>query len=68
LPAEKLAAGTTMHVDVLDTWNMTVTPVEKVFKVTAYDQTTVRAEGGGKVELPGKAFMALRITTVAQRQ
>jgi hypothetical protein len=64
LPAANLAPGTKMRVDVLDTWNMTVTPVDQVFTVVAHDDKTVRAEGDAKVTLPGNALMALRITAI----
>jgi Domain of unknown function (DUF5060)/Domain of unknown function (DUF5605)/Protein of unknown function (DUF4038) len=64
LPSAKLAAGTKMHVDVIDAWNMTITPVDQVFTVVKHDEATVRAEGDAKVKLPGNALMALRITTI----
>lgn len=38
--------------DVIDTWNMTITPLDKVF------------EPNSSVPLPGKPFMALRLTPV----
>lgn len=38
------------HVDVIDTWNMTITPLEKKFS------------GRSLIELPGKPYMAVRIT------
>jgi Domain of unknown function (DUF5060)/Protein of unknown function (DUF4038)/Domain of unknown function (DUF5605) len=66
LPAKKLAVGTAMHVDVLDTWNMTITPVEQVFKVAAFNDTTVRAEGQTTVKLPGKPFIGMRITVLGK--
>ncbi len=61
LPSEKLAPGTPMHVDILDTWNMTITPVDQVFKVVAFNETTVRAENQATVKLPGKPYIAMRI-------
>jgi hypothetical protein len=64
LPAAKLAAGTKMHVDVIDAWNMTITPVDQVFTVVAKDGATVRVEGDAKVKLPGNPLMALRITAI----
>jgi hypothetical protein len=64
LPSAKLPAGTKMHVDVIDAWNMTTTPVDQVFIVVPYDATIVRAENQAKVKLPGNPLMALRITVV----
>jgi hypothetical protein len=64
LPSNGLPVGTTMRVEVVDTWNMTITPVDKAFKIVAHDEKSVRAEGDGKVALPGGGMMALRITRV----
>jgi hypothetical protein len=64
LPSAKLSPGTPMHVDVIDTWDMTITPVDQVFKVVAYNDTSVRAENQATVKLAGKAMMALRITPI----
>jgi hypothetical protein len=65
LPATGLPVGTQMHVDVIDTWDMTITPVPDVFKVAAFNKDTVQAENKAKVTLPGKPYIALRITRVA---
>ncbi len=62
LPAAKLSVGTRMHVDILDTWNMTVTPVDQVFAVAALNDAMVQAENHAVVPLPGKPYIALRIT------
>lgn len=64
LPKAKLTAGMTFKVEVLDTWNMTVTPVAGVFKVKADAPYRFRADGPGQVRLPGKPYMALRIKRV----
>jgi Domain of unknown function (DUF5060)/Domain of unknown function (DUF5605)/Protein of unknown function (DUF4038) len=60
-----LTDGMKFHVDVLDTWNMTITPVPGEFvtkKENAYDYTD---EHGRAVPLPGKPYLALRIRRVA---
>jgi hypothetical protein len=64
LPAEKLAAGTLMHVDILDTWNMMITPVEQPLKIVPFNDTMVRDENQTKIKLPGKPYIALRITAL----
>jgi hypothetical protein len=64
LPSANLPAGTKMHVDVLDAWNMTITPVDQVFTIVPHNATSVRAENDAKVPLPGNPLMALRITVV----
>jgi hypothetical protein len=61
LPAHGLAAGTMMRVEIIDTWNMTITPIDQQFKIIAHDDKTVRADGE-MIKLPGTAMTALRIT------
>jgi hypothetical protein len=64
----ELAGGTRFHVDVLDTWNMTVTPVEGLFTIgqpAEADYVAVDVDGRW-VEVPGKPWMALRITRVEE--
>ena len=45
----KLPEGSRFNIDMIDTWEMTITPVERTF------------EGECKVKLPNKPYMALRI-------
>lgn len=61
LPRQELAAGMKFRVEILDTWNMTITPVEREFTVIADATYRYRAEGLPVIELPGRPFMALRI-------
>jgi len=59
LPKEALSDGQKFAVDVIDTWNMTITPIDGVFtirKANDYEFVSDRA-----VELPGKPWIALRI-------
>jgi hypothetical protein len=62
--ANELTAGTRFHVDVLDTWNMTIKPVNRVFTIRkpAEKDYTVTDEDGGSIDVPDKPWMALRIT------
>jgi hypothetical protein len=64
LPRLELRPGMTFAVEVLDTWNMTVTPVEGTFKIIADTTYRYHAEGQKKVKLPGHPWMALRIKRV----
>lgn len=64
LPRAKLAADMEFVVEVLDTWNMTVTPVEGVFTIVTDETYRYHAEGRRRVALPGRPFMALRIRRV----
>jgi hypothetical protein len=51
-------------VDVLDTWEMTITPAPGQFKIVADARYRYHADGLPKVGLPGKPYIALRITRV----
>ena len=65
-PPEKkaLVAGMKFHVDLLDTWNMTITPVDHIYTVNRTPENGFRADGQPLVMLPGKPWMALRIQRV----
>ena len=62
LPQEGLTNGMQFHVDVIDTWNMTLTPVNGLFTMERKDRYTFEDRDRRSVELPGKPYMALRIT------
>jgi hypothetical protein len=47
-------------VEVIDTWGMTVTPVDGVFEATAKGYR-LTAAGAPAVRLPGKPYLALRV-------
>jgi hypothetical protein len=59
-----LAAGMKFHVDILDTWNMTITPVDRVFTAGAPAGSVYPAVGDSLISLPGKPDIALRIRHV----
>jgi hypothetical protein len=50
--------------EVLDTWNMTVTPVEGVFALKKKDNYFFADANGRSIPLPGKPYMAIRIKRV----
>ena len=52
------------HVDVLDTWNMTITPVDRVFTIGKLAESVFPAVGDPTISLPGTPDMALRIELV----
>lgn len=66
LPDEALEDGDKFQVEVIDTWNMTITPVKQVFVVEPFDRYKFVEKKGRKVKLPGKPYMALRITKISQ--
>jgi hypothetical protein len=66
LPASKdaLADGMKFSAEVLDTWNMTVTPVDGVFTVRKKDAYFFADQDGRSIALPGNPYMAIRIRRV----
>jgi hypothetical protein len=60
----ELAGGMQFHVDVLDTWNMTVTPVDKPFTLRqpADSDYVVTDVDSSVINLPQNPWIALRIT------
>jgi hypothetical protein len=65
---EELAGGMRFRVDVLDTWNMSVTPVDGTFTIRQPKETdyTVLDTEGRSVDVPDRPWMALRITRVEE--
>lgn len=64
LTKHELTDGMKFHVDVLDTWNMTVTPIDEPFTVRRQNDYVFVDQQDRAVELPGRPWMALRITRV----
>lgn len=64
LPKNELVGGEQFRVDVLDTWNMTVTPVEGVFAVQKKDMYDFSDPARPVVALPGRKWMAVRVVRV----
>jgi hypothetical protein len=60
-----VAAGAKFRVEVLDTWNMTVTPVEHVFAPRPKGRYLFADDDSPPVRLPGKPYLALRIRQVS---
>lgn len=61
------AEGMKFKVDVLDTWNMTVTPVDGLFTLTKRDNYFYADKDGRNVPLPGKPYMAIRIKRIKEQ-
>jgi hypothetical protein len=60
-----IAAGAKFRVEILDTWNMTVTPVERTFAPRPKGKYVYADDVSPPVKLPGKPYLALRIRKVA---
>jgi hypothetical protein len=67
LPKKELSDGAKFRADVIDTWNMTITPVAKVFEVMPMPGNRYKFIDKNKssIKLPGRPYMALRIYKVA---
>lgn len=67
LPKKELATGTKFKADIIDTWNMTITPVDKVFEVVPMPGNRYKFidKNNSSIKLPNKPYMALRIYKVA---
>ncbi len=63
---KELTGGMKFHVDVLDTWNITVTPVDTVYTIRqpAEKDYVVTDEAGSSLNLPDNPWLALRIVRV----
>lgn len=56
--------GMRFQVDLIDTWNMKITPLDRVFETERLDHYTFVDKKKGKVKLPGKPYMAIRIQKI----
>jgi hypothetical protein len=61
---DALREGIQFKVEVIDVWNMTITPVEGVFVTGKKSDYCFLDEQGRSVPLPGKPYQALRIRRV----
>jgi hypothetical protein len=67
LPAmgRSIPIGTKFKIDIIDTWNMTITPAEKLYEITdRQGNYSYVCSSNPKVDLPGREYMALRIRKV----
>lgn len=64
LPKEELKGGERFKVDVLDSWSMTITPVDGEFVMARKDAYFMHDPNRPAVALPGRPWMAVRVTRV----
>ncbi len=64
----EIQVGTKFHVDIIDTWNMTITPVDEVFEISGSDRYSYFTEKHPNVKLPEKEYIAIRITRIDEEQ
>ena len=64
LPGKGAAAQGSYRADVIDTWNMTVTPAEGTFTMSRKDDYDVQDANRPTITLPGKPWIAVRLTRI----
>ncbi|WP_206107780.1 DUF5060 domain-containing protein [Paludisphaera rhizosphaerae] len=65
IPRTRMNEPMTFQVDVIDAWDMTVTPVEGTFTVTPSDRYTFACPERPSIPLPGKPYTAVRLRRVS---
>ncbi len=64
LPREGLEDGMKFKVDLIDTWNMTISPVNSVFEIEKLNRYKFIDKEKRSIKFPGKPYMAMRITRI----
>lgn len=64
LPKKGLESDMRFRADIIDTWNMTITPVEQEFEIEKLNQYAYIDKKKAKITLPGKPYMALRLRRI----
>jgi hypothetical protein len=59
-----LIAGMKFSAEIIDTWNMTVTPVDGLFEIKEKDDYDFVDKDERSIALPGKPYLALRLRRV----
>jgi hypothetical protein len=60
----RLTSGRKFKADIIDTWNMTITPVNDVFETASADDYRLFDKERKKIRLPMTPYLALRITEI----
>ncbi len=61
-----LKDGMKFKAEIIDTWNMTITPVPGVFEIKQQGAYFFADTEGRSIALPGRPYMAVRITRLPQ--
>ncbi|MEY4777360.1 MAG: hypothetical protein RIS13_108, partial [Bacteroidota bacterium] len=61
---EKIAADKKYKVEIIDTWDMTITPVPGIFETGAPNDYRVYDKTMKKIRIPLKPYLTLRITAL----
>ena len=61
LPRTKLDGPLRVHVDLIDTWEMTIAPLGETYTLKPLDDYTLACDELAAIPLPGKPYMAIRV-------
>lgn len=62
LPKEiKVPEGTKYTAEIIDTWNMKITPLKKVFETSGISGSFINEKNDKKIKLPNKQYLAIRL-------
>ena len=64
LPQHGLSDGVQFKAELIDTWAMSITPVDGRFTVKRRDAYTFVDQAGGNIALPARPYLALRLSRV----
>jgi hypothetical protein len=64
LPRAGQDAPISLRAEIIDTWNMTITPIDRTFLVKPSGRYTLTPEDRPKIKLPGKPYLAIRLRKV----
>ena len=64
LPDSELEEGMRFRTEIIDTWNMTVTPAARTFEIATLDRYSCIDKDRAVIDLPGRPYMALRIRRI----
>jgi hypothetical protein len=68
LPDDELKDGMRFRVEVIDTWNMKISPIAEPFEVKKLSNYQFIEKNNRKVKLPNKPYLALRIQLIGDQQ
>jgi hypothetical protein len=63
-PFSRLDDGKKFTVEIIDTWNMTVTPVQAIFETSPVEDYRLYDKERKKIRLPMRPYLAIRITEI----
>jgi hypothetical protein len=64
LPRAGLDDPITLEAEVIDTWGMTITPLDGGFTLRPRDRYTYACPDRPRIALPGKPYMAIRLRRI----